>query len=75
MNFRFLEKFEQVFIVLCGPHFPHSEPFIDIVSFNFKLAPYSGADWGYEPLVPVDRSIRHFKNISRKVYGGHCFLY
>ena len=38
--FRFLKKFEQIFVVPCWPHSPHAEPFVEIVSYNFKTFPY-----------------------------------
>ena len=64
--FCFLEKFEQVFVVICDPHFPHTKPFIEIFSYNFKATPYTGANWNYEPLILFDRAIKYFKNISEK---------
>ena len=73
--FVFLEKFEQIFVVPCGLHFPYAEPFIEIVSYNFKTTPYAGANWSWEPLFLIDRTIKHFKNISRKICSCHCFLY
>ena len=74
-SFRFLEKFEQVFVVLCDLHFPHAEPLVKIVSNNFKLTHDGWANWGYEPLALLDRAIKHFKNISRKICCSHCFLH
>ena len=75
--FCFLKKFECVFIILFCPHFPHTKPLIEIVSCNFKTAPYTAANWGSEPLFLLiqNRDIKHFKNISRKIRSSHCFLY
>ena len=62
---------------LCGPHFPHTKPFIKIISCNFKTAPYTWTNWGSEPLILLiqNRAIKHFKNISRKIHSSHYFLY
>ena len=74
--FWFLKKFEYFIIILYSPHFPHSKPLIEIVSFNFTTAPYTGVNWGSEPLFLLiqNRAIKHFKKISRKIHSSHCFL-
>ena len=73
--FRFLKKFEQVFVVLFSFHFPYTHPIIEIVSCNFKLSNYIWVNWVWKPLFILDWSVKHFKNISRKSCSRHCFLY
>jgi len=71
--FCFLEKPEDVFIALWNPHFPHAKPIIKTVSQYFKTKPHVGPDRLWQRLLRKIITIKHFKNISRKVRSGHRF--
>jgi len=72
----FLEKLKDVFVAFRRPHFSHTKPLIEFVSLYFKIKPSVWPDGLPQPLLLLVRNItiKHFKNVSREIRSGHCFL-
>ena len=72
--FCFLEKFQEVSVATWSAHFPYTKPLVRIVSLYFKIKPSLWSGEGPEPLILLIRNItiKHFKNISRKIRSSHC---